>query len=87
MPKFIYRFSLGDSNEGQVGFCFDLVLEQEKKDEDEAAVKCREALSEYGAEDSMTGLSILPEPFSGICVYVNPTKITADDIVMSDEVK
>lgn len=88
MPKFCYRFSIGNSGTGgQVGMCFDFTLEQEKEDQDEAVAKCKEALSEYGAEDSMTGLSILPYPFAHICVYVNPANITKDDIEMVDEVK
>lgn len=67
--------------------CFDFTLEQEKQDDQEALEKCKEALSEYGAEESMTGLQILPEPFDHICVYVNPDKITLDNIEMVDEIK
>jgi len=87
MPKFCYRYSIGNSNEGQVGMCFDIVLEQEQLNEDEAVEQCKKELDEYGAESCMTGLDILPSPFAHICVYVNPEKITKDDIEDAHEVK
>jgi len=81
MSKFRYRFSIGNSTEGQVGMCFDVTLEQEKEDHDDAVTQTKALLAEYGAEASLTGLDILPQPFDGICVYVNPAAITKEDIV------
>lgn len=82
MPKFNYRFSIGNSNEGQVGFCFDFAFESPQRD-DKAAVEAAKAmLSDYGAEESLTGLDLLPSPFSGQCIYINVAKITEEDIVM-----
>ncbi len=86
MSKFRYRFSIGNSGtDGQVGMCFDLVLEQEKENTKQAVEECRRMLSEYGAEDCMTGLSILPQPFGHVCIYLNPANITEEDIESCDE--
>lgn len=82
MHKFRYRFSIGDSNEGAVGFCFDVVIEQATQDSEDAVKQVRTMLADYGAEESLTDLSILPEPFGGICIYINPNVITAGDIVL-----
>lgn len=79
--RITYRFSLGNSTEGQVGFCFDFVMQQEKRDDHEAVDAVKAQFEEYGTDQCMTGLSILPEPFDGICVYVNTSKITVEDIV------
>lgn len=67
--------------------CFDFTLEQEEENEDEAVEECKKQLSEYGAEDSLTDLRILGDPFGHICIYVNPDEITKDHIEMVDEVK
>lgn len=82
MPRFTYRFSIGNSgHDGQVGFCFDYTVERAERNDDETVEDVKEALSEQGAETCMTGLDILPRPFGHICVYVNPANITKDHIV------
>ena len=79
--RITYRFSLGDSTDGQVGFCFDFSMDQAARDDQAAVDAVKAAFSEYGTDTCMTGLSILPEPFAGICVYVNEDLITVEDIV------
>lgn len=65
--------------------CFDFEMEQEKVDEAAAVIAVKAALSEHGAEDSLTDLEIMAEPFAHICVYVNPAAITEDDIESVEE--
>lgn len=81
MKKITYRFSLGDSTDGQIGMCFDFTMRQEAKNPQEAVEAVKAALEEFGTDACLTGLSILPEPFSHICVYPNENRITVDDIV------
>lgn len=81
MKNITYRFSIGDSTNGQVGMCFDFTMRQTERNPQEAVDAVKAALAEFGTDTCMTGLSILPAPFSHICVYPNEDLITVDDIV------
>lgn len=87
MPTFSYRFSIGNSNTGQVGLCFDFEMEQEKADEAAAVIAVKAALSEHGAEDRLTDLRIIGDPITHVCLYLNTALITKDDIDSVEELE
>lgn len=79
MTKFNYRFSLGDTNSGQVGLCFELTLEQMQIDKQEAVATLHQVLEDCNGEllDIRLGLPGIHHA----CLYLNTKPITADDIV------
>ena len=85
MPEFIYRFSIGNATTGQVGLCFDLKLEQDEEDQEEAVQEAREAL-DHALDDPLPVLASRGGPAEDLVVFVNADKITVDDIVDVTEV-
>lgn len=79
MNIYKYRFSLGNTTSGQVGFCFDVRLKQKKQDATSAVKVARKVLKTVDHP-----LHVLPTEDLRVedpIVWLNVKQITTKDIV------
>ena len=83
MATYCYRFSLGNSDTNALGLCFDVILEQNRRNKKAALKKAKELFSEWEQEP----LVFQVKPLEHFCLYLNQHHFREEDIVDIREIQ